>query len=111
MPSIPGRAAFEVESLESFQASLSFCLERSLVGFEVCAVLPDLGSSKLVHLSLFERAPTDGQRRICVVLELCRCAAFARHARLLTDHRREVKADPDGARHGDSQAEGQENKP
>ena len=44
----------------------------------------------LVHLSLLELAPPDGQRRICWVLELCSCHACARHARLLTDHRREA---------------------
>jgi hypothetical protein len=44
----------------------------------------------LVHLSLFELAPPDGQRRICWGLELSTCHAFARHARLLTDHRLEV---------------------
>ena len=41
-------------------------------------------------------APTDGARRICGVLELCRCAAFARHARLRTDHRREGPASEGG---------------
>jgi hypothetical protein len=43
-----------------------------------------------------ELAPPDGRRRICWVLELCGCHAFARHARHLTDHRLEVNADLDG---------------
>src|ERR1700704_1716139 len=56
---------------------------------------------QLVPLSLFELAPTYRQRRICWLLELCSCPAFARHARHLTDHRLEVKIAPDGNAHGE----------
>jgi hypothetical protein len=50
----------------------------------------DLIAERARQAAAGERVPPDGQRRICWVLELCSCHACARHARLVTDHRRPV---------------------
>src|SRR5260370_646550 len=90
MPSMPGPPALDVLSREVTHACINFDFERMRLGLASVIVLPGLGSSSWVHLSLFERAPTQRHGPICRQLELRGGHAVARPARLLTDHRLEV---------------------